>query len=56
MMLIETCPKCGADLIHEVICTYPSIPKVSCPKCGWSHEEKPEPIVRVPYRVKEVNY
>lgn len=49
-MLIETCPKCGADLRHIVYPTYPPIPAVECPRCGWRHEEKPDAIQRVPYQ------
>ena len=48
-IIIETCPKCGHDLVNEVICTYPPIPKKSCPSCGWSWEGEREEIVRVPF-------
>lgn len=48
-IIIETCPKCGHDLMSEVICTYPPIPKKSCPSCGWSWEGEREEIVRVPF-------
>ena len=48
-IIIETCPKCGHDLIDEVICTYPPIPRKSCPSCGWSWEGKREEVVRVPF-------
>lgn len=27
MIIIETCPKCGHDLLDSVICTNPPIPK-----------------------------
>ena len=47
-MIIETCPKCGKDLLKTVICTYPPIPKWQC-ECGWSHEGERERIVRVPF-------
>lgn len=49
MIIVETCPECGYDLINEQICTYPPIPKKYCPVCGWSWEGTPEPIVRVPF-------
>lgn len=48
-IIIETCPKCGHDLIDEVICTYPPIPRKGCPSCGWSWEGEPEEVVRVPF-------
>lgn len=48
-IIIETCPKCGHDLMDEVICTYPPIPRKSCPSCGWSWEGEPEQIMRVPF-------
>ena len=49
MIIIETCPKCGHDLMDEVICTYPPIPKKSCYNCGWSWTGEPEEVVRVPF-------
>ena len=48
-IIIETCPKCGHDLMNEVICTYPPIPRKSCPSCGWSWEGEREEIIRVPF-------
>lgn len=48
-IIIETCPKCGHDLIDTVICTNPPIPKKGCPNCGWSWEGEPEEIIRVPF-------
>lgn len=34
MKNIETCPRCGCDLVDLVICTYPSIPEKRCFSCG----------------------
>lgn len=48
-IIIETCPKCGHDLLNEVICTYPPIPRKSCPSCGWSWEGEREEVIRVPF-------
>lgn len=48
-IIIETCPKCGHDLMNEVICAYPPISRKSCPSCGWSWEGEPEEVVRVPF-------
>lgn len=48
-IIIETCPKCGHDLQNEVICTYPPIPRKSCPSCGWSWEGEREEVIRVPF-------
>ena len=50
-IIIETCPKCGHDLMNEVICTNPPIPKKSCWNCGWHWEGEPEreEVVRVPF-------
>lgn len=48
-IIIETCPKCGHDLMNEVICTYPPIPRKSCPSCGWSWEGEREEVIRVPF-------
>ena len=52
-MVIYTCPKCGADLLASVICTYPPIDCMDCPSCGWHWESRPEPIERVPFSEKE---
>lgn len=48
-IIIETCPICGHDLMNEVICTYPPIPRKHCPSCGWSWTGEREEIVRVPF-------
>ena len=48
-MIIETCPKCGHDLQHFTITTYPPIPAWYCPNCKWRYEKR-ENIVRVPFR------
>ena len=49
MIIIETCPKCGGDLLNEVIDIYPPIPCKRCLNCGWSWEGEQEKIVRVPF-------
>lgn len=48
-IIIETCPECGHDLMDEVICTYPPIPRKSCPRCHWYWEGEPEQVMRVPF-------
>ena len=49
MIIQEVCPKCGGDLLHISIDTYPPIPSWRCPKCGWYFEGQREKIVRVPF-------
>ena len=49
MVIIETCPNCGHDLINQVICTYPPIPKKVCYNCNWSWEGEREEVVKVPF-------
>lgn len=49
MIIIETCPKCGHDLVDEIIATNPPIPRKVCWSCGWSWEGEPEKIMRVPF-------
>lgn len=49
MMVVEVCPKCGADIISEIICTYPPIPVKRCTKCDWDWEGEQEEILRVPF-------
>ena len=48
-MIIETCPKCGHDLIDLVLTTYPPIPKKQCTFCDWSWTGQREDIIRVPF-------
>ena len=48
-MIIETCPKCGHDLIDLILASNPPIPKKECWNCGWSWTGKPEEVVRVPF-------
>jgi len=47
-MIVETCPVCGADLIHITYTTYPPKHKVQCSKCGWNYMED-EKIERIPW-------
>ena len=54
-IVIETCPKCGHDLLNEVICTYPPIPKKRCIACGWSWTGKREEVIRVPFKEESVD-
>ena len=46
--IVQTCPKCGADLEHIVLTTYPPIPAWRCPKCGWQYEQVVK-IERIPF-------
>lgn len=50
MIIIETCPECGHDLIDYVIDTYPPIETKQCLNCGRTFYGEREEIVRVPYR------
>lgn len=49
MIIIETCPECGHDLVDLVLTTYPPIPAKQCPRCGWRLEGEREEIIRVPF-------
>lgn len=49
-MIIETCPKCGHDLVDLILASNPPIPKKECLNCGWSWTGKPEAVIRVPFR------
>lgn len=48
-IIIETCPKCGHDLVDIMLASYPPIPKKECWNCGWSWTGEREEIVRVPF-------
>lgn len=49
MKIIETCPKCGHDLVDLLLTTYPPIPSKECYNCGWKWEGEPEEIIRLPF-------
>lgn len=49
MIIIETCPMCGADLVDSVVCTNPPRQRKTCSKCDWSWTEDPEEVVRIPF-------
>lgn len=49
VMIIETCPRCGADLVTFVLTCDPPVPKKECLCCGWSWTGEPEEITRVPF-------
>lgn len=55
MIIVETCPKCGHDLLESVICTNPPIQKKDCPKCGWTWEGQRTDIIRAPFDVNLIN-
>lgn len=56
MIIIETCPECGYDLVNSVICTNPPIPKKECHNCGWTWEGQREEVIRVPFVENESPY
>ena len=47
-MIVEVCPKCGAELRCMTYTSYPPFHVRTCPKCGWKHEEK-EAITYLPF-------
>lgn len=49
MIIIETCPECGHDLVDLVLTSYPPIPAKQCPRCGWHWVGEREEVVRVPF-------
>jgi hypothetical protein len=48
-IIIETCPKCGHDLMDVILPTNPPIPKKECCGCGWSWTGTREQVFRVPF-------
>lgn len=55
MIVIETCPKCGHDLIDINLTSYPPQEGKMCSHCGWTwhgkREEEPGGrVVRVPFQ------
>ena len=55
MIIIVTCPECGSDLVDEMICTNPPIPRKRCPVCEWTWEGQREQVIRVPFIEYENN-
>ena len=53
MIVIETCPKCGADLFDYVITTFPPISAKECLRCGWRWEDITNDITRIPFIPRE---
>lgn len=50
MYIVETCPKCGAELRSSVIATFPPIHRKECSACDWSWESTlNDEIIRVPF-------
>ena len=49
MIIIETCPKCGHDLVDVILTSNPPIHKKECFNCGWSWTGEPEKVIRVPF-------
>ena len=49
MIVIETCPECGHDLVYTMLASNPPIPKKECFNCGWSWTGDKEEVVRVPF-------
>ena len=39
-MIIYTCPKCGGQLNHYCVATFPTIDVWDCLDCDWWYEEK----------------
>lgn len=51
MIIIETCPICGCDLIDTIVATNPPMSRKECLSCGWSSTDKSnEHIIRIPFR------
>ena len=53
MILVETCPKCGHDLIGLCLDSYPPQYVMECFNCGWRSKAEQDEIIRVPYQ--EIN-
>ena len=49
MIVIETCPNCGADLVNSVVDVDPPIFYKECFSCGWMHRVSSGPVIRVPF-------
>lgn len=48
-MIVETCPRCGADLVSFLLTCDPPIPQKECHCCGWRWTGEPEEVVRIPF-------
>ena len=48
MILVETCPKCGHDLIGLCLDSYQYV--MECFNCGWRSKAEQDEIIRIPYQ------
>lgn len=55
MIIIETCPECGHDLVDMMLASNPPILKKKCLHCGWSWTGKREEVVRIPFSDIDTN-
>ena len=49
MRIIETCPKCGADIESLILTSLPPIPVKRCTRCDWRWEGRQDDVIRVPF-------
>ncbi len=42
MVILETCPVCGHEVIEDLIFTYPMARYRHCEHCGWVEEDEPD--------------
>lgn len=50
MQIIETCPKCGHDLIEYVVAISHAKRIKRCQYCGWAWERREDAeVMRVPF-------
>lgn len=55
MIVVETCPKCGAPLLDIMLASYPPIPAKRCTNCGYYWQGEPERIAYVPFDPEKSN-
>lgn len=49
MIVIETCPNCGNDLITVQYSCMPPVIKKTCSVCGFYTDAYEEKVIRIPY-------
>lgn len=49
MIIVETCPRCGHELINTAIAVRPRVPQKLCMNCGWNWIGEPEEVRYVPF-------
>ena len=52
MIVVETCPECGHELVTLCLASYPPQEYKECINCGWKSKTRKEKIVYQPCKAE----